>query len=67
MRCSYQFPPGRKSSASAILARVLPGDVSIVFGLHCGFLYCALNGFQLVLAGGLVLLLKQLTRFFICM
>ena len=27
--CPHLFPPGRKSSASANLARVLPGDVSI--------------------------------------
>jgi hypothetical protein len=36
--CSYLVPPGRKSSASAILALVLPGEVSMVFGLRGGVL-----------------------------
>jgi hypothetical protein len=31
-RCSYWFPPGRKSSASATWARVRPGEVSMSFG-----------------------------------
>jgi hypothetical protein len=59
MRCSYLFPPGRKSSASAILALVLPGDVSMALESR-GALYC--HG--LLVGGGRGRVLNRSVQFF---
>jgi hypothetical protein len=63
--CSYCDPPGRKSSASAILAQVLPRDISMALESCGGFLHCILfAGFQLFcLVDDLPLVLNWSTQF----